>query len=318
MRPTCRTFLGALALLATLPVLVSDAAAAAAAAPAPIRDHPLLQRFPGARVVRRDVRPLDEYWMPLGRLTGEGQAEKFEVIEGKWTHIEYTGPAKASVLEIAKHYETTLLKAGFDTLYTCKDEACGEGGRKTNDDWWSTGERRRFIVARIPRPQGDVWVSVHAHAENATAMCGHDVDIIETRKASPSRRDSVDAVSAEAFARELVQNGHVRVPAIEFEKGTARLAPGSGKALEAIADLLSSQPELRLNIVVHTERTNDVSAGVQLSRRRAAAVIDALTKRYGVPARRLRPEGVGSLAPIAANRTDEDRARNRRVELVPY
>jgi outer membrane protein OmpA-like peptidoglycan-associated protein len=306
-------FLGALTALAMLSAWPD----ARAAAPV-IRDHALVQRFPGAQLVRRQVRPLDEYWMPLGRLVGEGQAEKFEMLEGKWTHFDYAGPASASVVEIAKHYETTLLKAGFDTLYACKDEACGEGGRKTNDDWWSMSERHRFLVARISRPTGDVWVSVHAHAKNATTPGEHEVDIIETRKVTPPRRDTTSVVSAEFLAQELGEKGHVQVPTIEFEGGGARLTPASSAALAAIADLLTRQPELRLNVVVHTEQASDVQASLQLSRRRAAALIDALTKRYGAPVRRLRPEGVGPLAPVAANRTDEDRARNRRVELVPY
>jgi len=309
--PRLRCAVVALALLqAWLPVTVF-------AAPV-VRDHPLVQRFPGSQLAHRQVRPLDEYWMPLGRLVGEGQAEKFEMLEGKWTHLDYTGPATASVVEIAKHYETTLLKAGFDTLYSCKDEACGEGGRKTNDDWWSMSERHRFIVARITRPTGDVWVSVHVHAPNATTKGEHDVDIIETKKVTPPKRDSLGVVTAALLAQELGANGHVQVRSIEFEGGGTQLAPTSTGALAAIADLLTSQPGLRLNVVVHTDQGRDVQAGVQLSRRRAAAVIDALVKGFGVPRGRVRAEGVGPLAPVAANRTDEDRAKNRRVELVPY
>lgn len=314
MRTAFWRFTGALAALTMLPAVNPHPLAAAP----PVRDHAMVQRFPGAQLVRRQVRPLDEYWMPLGRLIGEGQAEKFETLEGKWTHFEYAGPAKASVVEIAKHYETTLLKAGFDTLYTCKDEGCGEGGRKTNNDWWAMSERHRFLVARISRPQGDVWVSVHAHAKNATTPGEHEVDIIETRTVSPRRQDTTSVVSAESFATELSQNGHVRVQSIEFVGKGPHLTADSGPALAAIAELLARQPQLRLNVVVHTEQTSDVSASVQLSRRRAAAVIEALTKRYGAPGRRLRPEGVGPLAPLAANHTDEGRARNRRVELVPY
>lgn len=53
-----------------------------------------------------------------------------------------------------------------------------------------------------------------------------------------------------------------------------------------------------------------------LSSRRAQAVMDTLVTGQGVSAERLRANGVGYLALVASNRTDEGRARNRRVELV--
>ena len=52
-----------------------------------------------------------------------------------------------------------------------------------------------------------------------------------------------------------------------------------------------------------------------LSARRAAAVSNALTTRYGVAAGRLATRGAGGGQPIATNSTLEGRAKNRRVEL---
>jgi len=55
---------------------------------------------------------------------------------------------------------------------------------------------------------------------------------------------------------------------------------------------------------------------VDLSKRRAAAVVQALTSQYGVAADRLAPYGDGPYAPVASNDTEDGRALNRRVELV--
>ena len=55
---------------------------------------------------------------------------------------------------------------------------------------------------------------------------------------------------------------------------------------------------------------------MKLSARRAKAVVDALTGRFAIPAARLHAAGVGFLAPVAPNTSDEGRAKNRRVELV--
>ena len=49
---------------------------------------------------------------------------------------------------------------------------------------------------------------------------------------------------------------------------------------------------------------------------RAEAVVQALVGQHGIAAARLRGYGVGPLAPVASNDTDEGRAKNRRVELV--
>lgn len=49
---------------------------------------------------------------------------------------------------------------------------------------------------------------------------------------------------------------------------------------------------------------------------RAAAVIRVLTQQMGIDPKRLAPHGAGPFAPVATNKTDEGRARNRRVELV--
>jgi outer membrane protein OmpA-like peptidoglycan-associated protein len=55
---------------------------------------------------------------------------------------------------------------------------------------------------------------------------------------------------------------------------------------------------------------------MDLSRRRADAVLAALTTKYAVPASRLRSYGCGPYSPVASNDNEEGRAKNRRVELV--
>jgi outer membrane protein OmpA-like peptidoglycan-associated protein len=55
---------------------------------------------------------------------------------------------------------------------------------------------------------------------------------------------------------------------------------------------------------------------MDLSRRRADAVLAALTTQYAVPAGRLRSFGCGPYSPVASNDNEEGRAKNRRVELV--
>lgn len=55
---------------------------------------------------------------------------------------------------------------------------------------------------------------------------------------------------------------------------------------------------------------------MKLSRDRAAAVTQSLVSAHGIAAARLTPQGVGPLAPVSSNSTEEGRAKNRRVDLV--
>jgi outer membrane protein OmpA-like peptidoglycan-associated protein len=94
------------------------------------------------------------------------------------------------------------------------------------------------------------------------------------------------------------------------------LKPESGPALDEIAKLLKDQPQLKVFIVGHTDMVGDPAANVKLSQARAQAVVTALVTKNGVASARMIPFGAGPYAPVATNRSEDGRAKNRRVELV--
>jgi len=75
---------------------------------------------------------------------------------------------------------------------------------------------------------------------------------------------------------------------------------------------------MKLFVVGHTDGQGAPDDNQSLSQRRAEAVVGALVSKHGVAASRLRAVGVGMYAPIATNATEQGRAKNRRVELVPH
>jgi len=79
---------------------------------------------------------------------------------------------------------------------------------------------------------------------------------------------------------------------------------------------LKSDAGLKVNVVGHTDNVGGIESNMKLSQDRANAVVQALVAKYGIAATRLKAYGVGPLAPIASNDTEEGRAKNRRVELV--
>ena len=94
------------------------------------------------------------------------------------------------------------------------------------------------------------------------------------------------------------------------------IKPESRPTLDEIAKLLRAQPQLNVVIVGHTDSQGTFDHNMDLSRRRAEAVAAELAKSYKIAAARLRTAGVGFLAPVGSNASDDGRALNRRVELV--
>jgi OmpA-OmpF porin, OOP family len=91
----------------------------------------------------------------------------------------------------------------------------------------------------------------------------------------------------------------------------------SKPSLEQIAAYLKNEPNTRLHVVGHTDSVGGFDSNMGLSKRRADAIVSVLTREHGVAAARLVPNGVAHLAPVASNSSEDGRAKNRRVELVP-
>jgi outer membrane protein OmpA-like peptidoglycan-associated protein len=68
--------------------------------------------------------------------------------------------------------------------------------------------------------------------------------------------------------------------------------------------------------VGHTDSQGDEAKNLDLSKRRAAALRDALVERFEIDPERIVVEGMGSEEPIASNRTARGRNANRRVEVL--
>ena len=138
------------------------------------------------------------------------------------------------------------------------------------------------------------------------------LDIIE---AKPMETGLVK-VNAEALAKEIERIGHVSLYGIYFDSGEAEVKPQSEEELGEIAKLLGQDPKLNLYMVGHTDNVGTFSSNMDLSQRRAEAVVKTLVAKHGIDTKRLHPVGVGPLAPVASNKTAEGRAKNRRVEIV--
>ena len=111
-----------------------------------------------------------------------------------------------------------------------------------------------------------------------------------------------------------VQQKTLILKGVSFETGKALLLSASYPALDDIAAQLISVPEVELEVAGHTDNRGSEAINLKLSKARAQAVADYLTRK-GVAAGRLKVAGYGFTKPIASNNTAEGRSQNRRVEF---
>jgi outer membrane protein OmpA-like peptidoglycan-associated protein len=248
----------------------------------------------------------DEYEIAVETKPDGGMATR--MLAGKTTRIQYRNPAQRSALEIYRNYESAFKKAGAKIVYSCSAADCSRWPTRSTQRMLIQGPtaEMRGLVAQYQFEGRETW------AVFLVGRYNHWLHVIE-RKAMEADKVEVDA---EALGAGLDRDGHISVYAIYFDTGKATLKPESKPTLEQIAKLLLSRPRLKLRVVGHTDSTGALAANMKLSADRAAAVVSALASAHGVAAARLESHGVGPLAPVATNRTEDGRAKNRRVDLV--
>lgn len=271
------------------------------------KDHALLSRYPGSIIQEYSQRDFDRYPLALG--VANGRPANIQQIDGTVTRIAYVNPQGRSAFEIYKNYEDALKKSGFETLWTCAARECGQTMH------WNalnglTGSGAvgdiRYLTVRGKVNNRPVTIALAAGGTHTR------VHVIEGKEMD----SGLVVASAAEMAEGIERDGHIAVHAIYFDTGKATLKSESAPALEQIAELMRSKASLRLILVGHTDNTGGLEMNMKLSSERAASVSAALSGTYKIDPGRLRAHGVGPLAPVASNRTEEGKAKNRRVDLV--
>ena len=245
------------------------------------KDHPLFPtRMKNYYISQCELKDFDMFAFETGK-------RDKNTVEGRKTRITYriqTGTEEPSALAIVRNYENAIKSVGGTVVFS---------------------DPSRWMNGKIERDGKEVWAQ--AEKGNSTIW----LTIVE--KQGMTQEIVADAAT---FGKGLEAVGHVAVEGIYFDTAKSDVKPESKPALQEVAKLLASQPALKLLVVGHTDSVGSFEANMKLSQARAEAVVQALVKEYGVAAARLRPQGAGPIAPVATNRTEEGRARNRRVELV--
>jgi len=134
--------------------------------------------------------------------------------------------------------------------------------------------------------------------------------------------DLSEAASAEQTATaqvamklmKLEKNARLELKDILFESNSYRLSEVSYAELRRVVKLMKENPDLRVEIAAHTDDVGSEAYNLKLSEKRAQSVVEFLVDNQISPDRFV-ARGYGESQPVVPNDSEENRARNRRVEL---
>jgi outer membrane protein OmpA-like peptidoglycan-associated protein len=252
------------------------------------KDYPGISRMPNTFLQTYNHLKYDAFKFPIATVRNQDQ---YQSIEGERYFIRYKlkeGAERTSPLQKIRNYENATKAAGGQVVWD-----------------FINGSNDGQATLRLHKGGSEVWIYVNAYTAEYT------LDIIE--KQAMAQEVTVDA---SAMASSIADTGSVAIYGINFDTAKSDIKPESEPAIDEIAKLLTGNPALKVYIVGHTDMVGDAAANVKLSQARAQSVINALVTKHGIAAGRLIAFGNGPYAPVGSNKTDEGRAKNRRVELV--
>ena len=141
------------------------------------------------------------------------------------------------------------------------------------------------------------------------------VDLGGFKEIGKQATQATKASALETMTQKLKKVQNEKGP-ILFQKGKAVVDPVCDPTMQKIADILAEFPGFHVQVDGHTDNVGKPESNQKLSQERAAAVVDYLVAKKGVKAKRLSAKGWGDTSPIADNKSESGRAKNRRVDFT--
>lgn len=300
------------------------------------QDPPLMKRYAGSEIIGYRAPKYDEYVMPLGKPTSQDPPAyvKQQKVEGLLSRYTYIAPEGRTPAEVFRNYQLEFQRMNLVTLYEKGADAPGWFGptldRADREDdlkqILTYNESQERVLTGKSKDAQPVWYFVFITAyrdglipDRLQNVVKKDRTLIHIAVMAPENLEhKMEFVNAADMARALKESGKIALYGINFDTDKDTLRADSKPTLDEIGTLLKSDPQARLHVVGHTDNQGSPDYNLDLSRRRAAAVVRALTTQYGIAAARLDSFGCGLYAPLASNAAEDGRAKNRRVELVKW
>ena len=207
-----------------------------------------------------------------------------KTLEGDMTTIKYSlqeGSSQPSFLQVRRNYGNAVKNIGGEVLF----------------------DEDRRSTFKVTKNGKEAWIALEVFNEGRN----YDLVILEI---APMTQE----VTADAMYDALNKDGFIALY-INFDTGKSNIKPESVAIVGQIAALLKAHPELKVSVEGHTDNVGTPQSNKTLSTQRAKSVMDAVVQK-GIAATRLTALGWGQEKPIADNRSEDGKAKNRRVEIV--
>lgn len=262
-------------------VLIAPVAAFAEPDADGCKDHPLFTRMKNYYIVQCEKK----YDQPIIMIDEDPDSPKNLKPEGDKAFIKYQYEDSAgtapSYLQIRRNYQNAA-KALKATILV---------------------DRERYTGMQIDKSGGRIFIGLELFNDGRTI----NLTILEQKAMEQE-------ITANDMWQALQKDGFMSLY-INFDTNKATIKPESAGIIDQIIELMKNRPDLKLSIEGHTDSQGSPESNKTLSLNRSKAVIKAVSEG-GIDASRMSAVGWGQEKPVADNRTEEGRAKNRRVEIV--
>jgi OOP family OmpA-OmpF porin len=187
----------------------------------------------------------------------------------------------------------------------------GEASRKVDDARAAGKDRECPAEFKQAKDEVDQAYAIYAACRTQEAIAMSQDAI--------SKLNALCPVAAAAAAPVVVPPPHYKYCVtlhIEFDINKAEIRPEYRNEIARVGDFMKKYPTTTAVIEGHTDNVGTAEHNLDLSQRRAQAVVDYLADNFGIDRSRLTAKGYGLTRPIADNATEEGKQKNRRIEAI--
>ncbi len=251
------------------------------------KDTPYFTGMPNYYIYDAEDIEFDSYNFYNGKNCTIVEGKKF-----KRTYALKEDAQRASVIQISRNYANAVRNMGGTVLYegTPQEAECAENNGI------------QMIVGKVVKSGKEMWVEVASYNGDDYRLT---IVLKEAMKQDVTASDMFEALN---------RDGYIALY-INFDTGKSTIKPESKPIIDQIVEMMKSNSDLKISVEGHTDNVGNPKSNMILSEDRAKAVVSAINSQ-GIDAKRLSYAGYGQDKPIADNKTEEGRAKNRRVELV--
>jgi outer membrane protein OmpA-like peptidoglycan-associated protein len=246
--------------------------------------------MPDFKIDSCELKDFDGYKFRVSNDSGD--EAQLENVEGKYYYYVYG--LKSSRKDEGKNYSSLQIYRNFENAF--KQSKATIVAKVVE-----AGNSYGFITAKYSKANMETWIDFHASDNN------YEFTIIE-------KEAMAQVVQANVMLDALTKDGFIALD-ILFDTGKSTIKQESMAMVDEIFQLMSSNASLKISIEGHTDNVGTPESNKTLSDQRAKAVLAAIVSK-GISNSRMTSVGWGQEKPIADNRTEDGRAKNRRVEIV--